>query len=78
MSVCFDMFINESDGFVVSTTQLDETLQLEIKYNGKRVFQMFDRTNGKRLLRIADAIETAIVEQDAKHEAETFQTMTLA
>jgi hypothetical protein len=72
------MFINEFDGFVVSTTQLDGTLSLEIQYNGERVAHFFDRSNGKHFLRIADAIETAIVEQDAKHEAETFQTMNLA
>ena len=54
-------------------------MTLTLKHEGSE-FQVFDNTNGKFMLRIADAIMTALQEQEAltTHEAETFNQVSLA
>jgi len=68
------MFISDGDDFSVSTTQLDGTLVIHLNYKGQRVSQIFDQSNGKHLLKIADAIMTAIQDQNLAEERKQAET----
>ena len=66
-------YIREDDVLEVRASQHDNCLSVSIKDNKGHEIHLFDWTNGKNLLKIADAIETAIQNQnlaEARAEAE--------
>jgi hypothetical protein len=71
--------ITDRTDLTAGCTAYDHFMVLTIKHEGSE-FQVFDSTNGKFMLRIADAIMTALQEQEAltTHEAETFNQVSLA
>jgi len=74
---------DDTDRFGVKVQHLgkeinDKAFFLTFYVEGKKVFELVDSRDGKELLKVADAIMTALTKADKLHEAEQFNTVSLA